>query len=102
MYDGFSDKGAHSAEWFEVVKNYLKLAFASDCREARCPCNSCQNRRMLSEYDMCGHIAKHGFMLNYLVWHKHGEVQAAAPAESDRSDDSRPNGRHDSRHWYEV
>jgi hypothetical protein len=27
MYDGFNDKGAHSAEWFEIVKNFLKLAF---------------------------------------------------------------------------
>jgi hypothetical protein len=26
-------------------------------------------------------------MLNYLVWHQHGEVQAVAPAGLDRSDD---------------
>jgi hypothetical protein len=37
MYDGFSDKGAHSAEWFEVAKNFLKLAFAGDHRETKCP-----------------------------------------------------------------
>jgi hypothetical protein len=42
---------------------------------------------MLSEYEMSGHIAKHGFMLNYLVWCQHGEVQAATPAESDGSND---------------
>jgi hypothetical protein len=83
MYDGISDKGAHSAEWFEVAKNFLKLAFAGDRHVAKCLCNRCQNRRMLSEYEMCGHIAKHGFMANYLVWHQHGEVQA----ESDGSDD---------------
>jgi hypothetical protein len=35
--------------------------------EAKCPCNRCQNRRMSSEYEMSGLIAKHGFMLNYLV-----------------------------------
>jgi hypothetical protein len=87
MYDEFSDKGAHSTEWFEVAKNFLKLAFASDRREVKCPCNRCQNRRMLSEYEMSGHIAKHGFIPNYLVWHQHGEVQATAPAESDGSDD---------------
>jgi hypothetical protein len=39
MYGRFSDNGAHSAEWFEVAKNFLKLAFASDRREAKCPCN---------------------------------------------------------------
>jgi hypothetical protein len=87
MYDGFSDKGAHSAEWFEVAKNFLKLAVVGDCREAKCSCNRCQNRRMLSEYEMSGHIVKHRFMPNYLVWHQHGEVQAATPTESDGSDD---------------
>ena len=42
---------------------------------------------MLSEYEMSGHIGKHEFMLNYLVWHQHGEAQAPAAVESDRSDD---------------
>jgi hypothetical protein len=37
MYDRFNDKGAHSTEWFEVAKNFLKLAFAGDRREAKCP-----------------------------------------------------------------
>jgi hypothetical protein len=37
MYDGFSDKDAHSAEWFEIAKNFLKLVFAGD----QCPCNMC-------------------------------------------------------------
>jgi hypothetical protein len=87
MYDGFSDKGAHSVEWFEVAKNFLKLAFVGDRREAKCPCNRCQNRRMLSEYEMSDYITKHRFMPNYLVWHQHGEVKAATPAELDESDD---------------
>jgi hypothetical protein len=67
MYDGFSDKGAHSAEWFEITKNFLKLAFAGVRREMKCPCNRCQNRRMLSEYEISDHIAKHKFIPNYLV-----------------------------------
>jgi hypothetical protein len=87
MYDGYSDKGVHSAEWFEISKNFLKLAFTSDHHEAKCSCNRCQNRMMLSEYEISGHIAKHEFMSNYLVWHQHGEVQAPAATESDGSDD---------------
>jgi hypothetical protein len=74
MYDGFSDKGAHSTEWFEIAKNFVKLAFAGVRREAKYQCNRCRNRMMLFEYVMSGHIAKHRFMLNYLVWHQHGEV----------------------------
>jgi hypothetical protein len=86
MYDGFSDKCAHSVEWFEIAKNFLTQAFAGDHREAKCLSNRCQNRRMLSEYEMSGPIAKHGFMPNYLVWHQHGEVQPPTAAESDGSD----------------
>jgi hypothetical protein len=41
VYDRFSDKGAHFAKWFEIAKNFLKLAFAGDRREAKCPCNRC-------------------------------------------------------------
>jgi hypothetical protein len=74
MYDEFSEKGAHSVEWFVIAKNFLKLAFASDCREVKYPCNMCRNRRMLSEYEIYGHITKNEFMLNYLLWHQHREV----------------------------
>jgi hypothetical protein len=42
---------------------------------------------MLSEYEISGHIAKNGFILNYLVWHQHREVQTPAADESDGSDD---------------
>jgi hypothetical protein len=87
MHDGFNDNSAHSVEWFEVAKNFLKLAFTGDHYEAKCPCNRCQNRTTLPEYELCGHIAKHRFMPNYLVWEKHGEVQVATPAESNGSDD---------------
>jgi hypothetical protein len=45
MYDGFSDKGAHSTEWFEVERNFLMLAFASDHHEAKYPCNRCLSMR---------------------------------------------------------
>jgi hypothetical protein len=87
MYNGFSDKGADSIEWFEIAKNLLKLTFTGYHHEVKCTCNRCRNRRMLPEYEMSGHIAKHRFMPNYLVWHRHGEVQAPAPAESDGSND---------------
>jgi hypothetical protein len=74
MHDRFSDKCAHYVEWFEIVKNFLNLAFAGDHREVKCPCNRGQNRRMMSEYEMSSHIAKYRFISNYLVWPQHGEV----------------------------
>jgi hypothetical protein len=87
MYDGFNDKGAHSNEWFWITKEFLKLAFADGHREAMCLCSRCCNRRMLSECEMSGHIAKKGFMPDYLVWHQHGEVQPPVAVESDENDD---------------
>jgi hypothetical protein len=74
MYDRFSDNGVHSPEWFEIAKNFLKPAFAGEHHKVKCSCNRCQNRRMLSKYEVFGHITKHGFMPNYLVWHQHGKV----------------------------
>jgi hypothetical protein len=42
---------------------------------------------MLSEYEMSAHLAKKGFMSNYLLWHQHGEVQPTIADESDGNDD---------------
>jgi hypothetical protein len=87
MYDGFSDIGKHSAEWVWITKKFLKLAFASGHREASFPCSRCENRSMLSEYEISAHLAKKEFMSNYLLWHQHGEVQPAVTDESDENDD---------------
>jgi hypothetical protein len=65
---------------------FLKLAFAGGRCEASCPCSRFENRRMLSKYEMYAHLAK-GFMLNYLLWHQHGEMRHAVADESDGNDD---------------
>jgi hypothetical protein len=36
---------------------------------------------------MFGHLAKKGFMKNYLLWHRHGEVRPMVANESDGNDD---------------
>jgi hypothetical protein len=36
---------------------------------------------------MSVHLAKKGFMSNYLLWHQHGEVQLAVADESNGNDD---------------
>jgi hypothetical protein len=87
MYDGFSDTGKHSTEWARITKELLKLAFAGGHHEVSCPCSRCENRRILSEYEMSAHLAKKGFMFNYLLWHQHREVQPVVADESDGNDD---------------
>jgi hypothetical protein len=87
MYDGFSDTGKYSVEWVWIMKGFLKLGFAGGHREASCPCSKCENRRMLSKYAMSGHLAKKGFMVNYLLWHQHGEVRPVVADESNGNND---------------
>jgi hypothetical protein len=87
MCDGFNDTGKHSAECVQITKEFLKLAFAGGRREVSCLCSRCENRLMLSEYEMSGHLAKKGFMSNYILWHQHGEVQPAIVDESDQNVD---------------
>jgi hypothetical protein len=87
MYDRFSDIGKQSTEWVQITKEFLKLAFAGGRREASCSCSRCENRRILLEYEMSAHLAKKEFILNYLLWYQHGEVQLAVADESDGNDD---------------
>jgi hypothetical protein len=87
MNVGFSDTGKHPAEWVQITKEFLELAFASGRCEASCPCGRCENRRMLSEYEMSTHLAMKGFMSNNLLFHRHGEVWPAVADEWDGNDD---------------
>jgi hypothetical protein len=87
MCGRFCDTGKHSAEWVRITKKLLKLAFGGGHCEASCPCSRCENRRMLSKYEMFAHLAKKRFMSNYLLWHQHGEVQPAVADESDGNND---------------
>jgi hypothetical protein len=83
-YDGFSDTGKYSVEWVRITKKFLKLAFAGGRREASCPCNRCENRRIMLEYEMSAHQCHRTL---YLLWHQHEEVQLVVANESDENDD---------------
>jgi hypothetical protein len=87
MYDRFSDTDKHSVEWVQITKEFLKLAFAGGHHEASCPCSRCENRRILSEYEISVLLTKKRFMSNYLLWYQHGEVQSVVADESDGNDD---------------
>jgi hypothetical protein len=67
MYDGFSDTGKHSTKWVQITNEFLKVAFAGDHCEVSYPCSRCENRWVLSEYEMSANLTKKEFMSNYLV-----------------------------------
>jgi hypothetical protein len=62
IYDGFSDTGKCSTEWVRITKEFLKLTFAGGRHEASCPCDRCENRRMVSEHEMSAHRVMYWLM----------------------------------------
>jgi hypothetical protein len=88
MYNRFSKKSGHSAEWVWIVKEFLNQAFAGCRHVAKCPCTICQNYRFLNQDEEQVHLCQEGFMPNYLVWRDHGEVEPPVKgAESDRNEE---------------
>jgi hypothetical protein len=86
MYDRFIKKSGHSAEWVQIVKEFLNKSFADGRRVAKCPCTICRNYRFLTQDKVQIHLCQEGFMPNYLVWRDHGEAEEL-PIESDGNED---------------
>jgi hypothetical protein len=87
IYDRFSDTGKYFAEWVQITKEFLKLGFAGGHREGSCSCGRCENKRILSKYEMSAHLVKKELFSNYLLWYQYGEVRPTVADESDGSDD---------------
>jgi hypothetical protein len=43
MYNGWRVIGGHSKEWGHIANDFMKQAFASGARVAKCPCTKCRN-----------------------------------------------------------
>ena len=75
MYEGWSKDGAHSKEWQEVAQSFLQHAFSvATGTVVPCPCKKCQNRVYCEKHEIEEHLCRRGFMPNYLVWRRHGEL----------------------------
>nr|VDD31958.1 unnamed protein product [Brassica oleracea] len=40
----------------------------------RCPCSSCNNNKVIKEFDVWTHLYMKGFSRNYKVWYLHGKL----------------------------
>jgi hypothetical protein len=88
MYDGFNSvTHGHSDAWVRVTDEFVALTFASDARFVKCPCRECWNLIRLKKVEVLYHVFKHGFMLNYLVWREHGEVETTIESNGDQDVD---------------
>jgi hypothetical protein len=101
MYDGFNnDTLVHSYAWVKVADKFVACAFAGEPRVAKCPCTRSQNLIRLNKFDLSIHICKYGFKLDYLVWCKHGEVDAPLESNTYKDVDRMEDMLDDIRHEY--
>jgi hypothetical protein len=76
------------AEWVRIINEFLKQAFAGCHHVAKCPCTICRNYKFLNQDEVQVHLCQEGFMLNYLVWRDHREVEPpVVGVESDGNED---------------
>jgi hypothetical protein len=69
----------------------LNKDFAGGRHTAKCPCTICQNYRFLTHDEVQVHLCQERFMLNYLVWCNHGEVEPpVVGTKSDENEDEDP------------
>jgi hypothetical protein len=89
MYDEFSEKSGHSTECGLIIKDFLNQAFAGTRRVVKCTCKICRNYTFLTHDEVQVHLCKKKrFILNYLVWSDHNEVEPpVVGAESDKNED---------------
>jgi hypothetical protein len=56
--------GGHSKEWGHIANDFMKQAFSSGARVAKCPCTKCRNFAYLFKNDIEIRLWKNMFMLN--------------------------------------
>ncbi|KAF3580935.1 hypothetical protein DY000_02031907 [Brassica cretica] len=63
-------------EYAEGVGEFMRLVHQqpeANTGMLKCPCSSCNNNRILKEWDVRTHLYMRGFTQNYKVWCLHGE-----------------------------
>jgi hypothetical protein len=82
MYDGWNKSGAHTDEWWDKTKDFIKHAFSlSSTNKIRCPCVKCQNVRYFEKLTLIKHLVRNGFMIDYEMWVFHDKKYTAVATE---------------------
>ena len=64
-------------EYVQGIGEFMKLVEQQpDAKTSmlRCPCSTCNNNRIIREFDVWTHLYMRGFSRNYKVWYLHGET----------------------------
>jgi hypothetical protein len=66
-----------TSAWIQGLDSFLKAAMANRSPKGLmcCPCSVCENKKEFRKREtLWNHLALNGFMSNYSLWTKHGEV----------------------------
>ena len=64
-------------EYVQGIGEFMKLVEQRpDAKNGmlRCPCSTCNNNRIIKEFDVWTHLYMRRFSRNYKVWYLHGET----------------------------
>ena len=79
----------HTSEYIKGVHNFLEVAEANKKNGFMyCPCPICGNMKSYSDWKILHtHLLYKGFMPNYNVWTKHGEIGVMMEGSKEEEDD---------------
>jgi hypothetical protein len=81
-----------TSAWIQGLDSFLKAAMANRSPKGLmcCPCSVCENKKEFRKREtLWNHLALNGFMSNYSLWTKHGEV--GVTMEDNEEDDDGDN-----------
>ena len=79
-----------TSAWIQGLDSFLKAAMANRSPKGLmcCPCSVCENKKKFRKRDtLLNHLALNGFMSNYTIWTKHGEVGVMMEDNEEDADD---------------
>ena len=79
MYKRRETDGTINKHFINGVSVFIDFALSNNGNdvEIRCPCSRCKLLKHLIPQMVRVHLHQYGFMLNYLVWDRHGEPLAS-------------------------
>jgi hypothetical protein len=87
MYNGWNKSQAHSEEWWNKTKDFIKCALSlSTIWKIRCPCDKCQNARCFNKLIVIKHLCRNGFAPHSFTLVFHDEKYTAFIAKVEGND----------------
>ena len=85
MYQRKGLRGSIKEDFYNGINVFVEFALSNNGNdpEIRCPCSRCRHLKYLLPDIVKVHLCQHGFIPEYYVWDRHGEVVANTSVESE-------------------